>query len=243
MRIPATEQEQEGISKSTVKRNQRWAIFVKYSSIVLLVILGIVGSLHLITIAVTSLTPWMPNVTLVYAKKITSIRDYVDAVLAFSYWGLVLYFGITNLVIGVSLTRKLLIGNTDLQRQKSSNQLIVLIVVQLIFGIVVGSIVVMGILSMLTYELYIIGVNLQRLSCFGFAIALAFVYGPLDNLEKIKEKAAAIKMKIMHNNISTAPETPRSEVSSFINDENKPNTVTDPESTTSNSLQESDVIV
>lgn len=65
------------VSVETAKRNQRFGSFVKYSAFTCAIVLGIVAPLHLITIAITSLTSLMPGVSQEKAKSIGFTRYYV----------------------------------------------------------------------------------------------------------------------------------------------------------------------
>jgi len=188
------------VSVKTAARNQKYAKFVKWSVIVTLVIMSIVAPLHIIAIIITSLTSLMP-ISETLAHSIGSTRNYIDAPIAVGYWSFIFYFGILNIHTGYALTRKLL-SNQELvtaQRRRACRQLRTLVILQFIMGAITGSIVIMGALALVRYEIFIAGITIQRLSIFGFAIALAFAYGPMDHLDLrvVGERVEMMAKKIL----------------------------------------------
>ncbi|EFC37111.1 predicted protein [Naegleria gruberi] len=203
MRVVENQQESLGktVPKKIAIRNQRFGKFVKWTAIISAIGLLIIAPLHIATIMITSLTSLMPGVKAATASSIGYNRYYADAVLALGYWFLIFFFGIINIVVGVSLTGKL--GgeqeNVPLQRRKACRQLNLLNALQLVFGGITGSIVIMAILTLVQYEIYIAGITLQRISIFFFAVALTFIYGPLDELDlkETKEEIIMATRKIL----------------------------------------------
>ena len=162
--------------------------FVKWFTLIAAGTMTIVLVLLVPTILITLMAYYVPGVDLTIAASAAINRFFVDIGMAFVCLAFCIAVGIINMCLVVSLSRRLLdkeqVVVTE-QKVKASKKLLLLSSFQSLLDIFITLFIIMACLSILSFYLFIIAFVLQRVGVFLFALALTFIYGPLDDVSSI----------------------------------------------------------
>ncbi|KAG2392083.1 hypothetical protein C9374_013568 [Naegleria lovaniensis] len=143
---------------------------------------------------------YFPNVNQEIARQAAIYRFYVDAVLGVLHILTMAAIGIINVILVVSLVKKLLSsGMVSFQRKMAALRMIMLSVGQFFLGISMGLVTFMLVLGLLNRYLFIVGGFLQTLNIFIFCVMIMFSFHSLkflaENLERISSKRVPSELK------------------------------------------------
>ncbi|KAL9657324.1 hypothetical protein ABK040_011544 [Willaertia magna] len=210
-----TRSNKKGSNEKNVNWNRRMAVVVKMTSIIVFTLFATSSFFHMVfmfsTYSLRSFGTFENKKTYDFYSQIAEIPFIII------FAGSLCYFSILNLILGVALSNKLTKNTSDFspQRKRACRNLNLLTAAQCAFGLVLTFSVLMWILfvcisaarqnsadiktsqifTMVFSGVLIFVICLERFSIFLFVLAMAFIYGPLDQLSTSDVKKGVDKLK------------------------------------------------